>query len=794
MTDSRDDVVFTIDSRLLQELGENLVTRNHVALGELIKNAYDADATEVKIAFDNVRADDTTDSEIIVKDDGVGMSFEEVRDDFMRIATTDKIRNPTTETYGRQKVGDKGIGRFACRRLAHILDLTTTTYLEGEEIYERTSLEIDWRRYEQDQEIEEVAFEPTVDRFESDADIEEGTTIRLQNLQDSWTQRDFNTLRRNVITLTFGTAEGGEKDDPGFEIELDAEEFDMGEGNLSEQIHEASWGCMEGKISSGGEVSLELDAKLIGERSYKFDYDISGLDDTAFKISYVPLNTKDHYRDPQTLSVGQARELADNHGGVRVYKGGFRVFSYGGPENDWLDIDRQRGTHNSRSPSDQFDDLADTLTIQQEWDRALLAGPNNRNLIGRVMIPSNADLRMQSNREGFIDEKLFRELKEILQLSIEWLTLQWSHYKSAKAGEQLKERAEEFEQELAEEDEPDNDESSDTDVEEYVDEHNSEDESEDTSVSETTDTEYATEEETVNKAVDLLEDVADTATETVPKESRDVSDEAVESATKVIRSSLERKEEQIDFFRSAFSVNQVVFSFSHELRGMVNDLETSATGLESIVDELPADQQSAVEETVADLRKMQDRFEDQMELFGIFMETENRKEIEEVKVKDVVDDVIEATEYIADYYGTGLSADVHPLLLTPPMYESELYSIIINLVTNSIKATGAVDGDSRVHIEAKPDDNKVVIQVCDNGVGIPEEKQEEIFEPLVSDPTGVIYDELAQKMPDEISDKVGKGTGLGLNIVQNIAQNHGGDARVIESDEWSTCVEVRLDD
>lgn len=784
MTDSRDDVVFTIDSRLLQELGENLVTRNHVALGELIKNAYDADAAKVTISFQNARSEDTTNSEIIVEDDGVGMSFEEVRDDFMRIATTDKIRNPVTEKYGRQKVGDKGIGRFACRRLAHILDLTTTAYIEDEGVYERTSMEIDWRRYEQDQEIEEVTFEPTVERFDSDADIEEGTTIRLRHLQDSWTQRDFNTLRRNVITLTFGFAEGGEKDDPGFEIELDADEFEKGEGTLSEQVHEASWGCMEGTISSQGDVSLELDAKLIGERSYNLDYDISGLDGTSFKISYVPLDTKEDYRDPNTLSVGQARELADNHGGVRVYKGGFRVFSYGGPENDWLDIDRQRGTHRGRSPSEQFDDLADTLTIQQEWDKALLAGPNNRNLIGRVMIPSDADLTMQSNREGFIDEELFGELKEILQLSIEWLTLQWRHYESAKAGEQLKERAKEFEDELTEGDEPDSNEKSER----------AGDDADDADDPETTETEYVAEEETVDKAMDLLEDVADTATETVPKESRDVSEEAVESATKVIRSSIERKEEQIDFFRSAFSVNQIVFSFSHELRGMVNDLETSATGLESMIDDLPADQQPAVEETIADLRKMQDRFEDQMELFGIFMETENRKEVEEVEVEEVVDDVIDATEYIANYYGTNISADIRPLLLTSPMYESELYSIIVNLVTNSIKATGAVDRDGRVHIEAKPNDGKVLIRVYDNGVGIPEEKQEEVFDPLVSDPTGVIYDELAKEMPDEISDKVGKGTGLGLNIVQNIAQNHGGDARIVDSDEWSTCVEVILDD
>jgi len=47
----------------------------------------------------------------------------------------------------------------------------------------------------------------------------------------------------------------------------------------------------------------------------------------------------------------------------------------------------------------------------------------------------------------------------------------------------------------------------------------------------------------------------------MPEEDKQVSDEAVETATKVIRNSIDRKEQEIDFFRSAFSVNQVVFSF-----------------------------------------------------------------------------------------------------------------------------------------------------------------------------------------------------------------------------------------
>ncbi|WP_455450015.1 ATP-binding protein [Natrinema thermotolerans] len=797
MAGSSEKVSFTIDSRLLEELGENLVTRNHVAVGELIKNAYDADATEVVLEFEDTTADDPSESEIRIRDDGVGMSLVEVRDDFMRIATTDKIQNPKSETYGREKAGSKGIGRFACRRLAHELELTTTAYLEEEDQYERTSMTIDWRRYETDQEIDQVTFEPTVERFSGDEDISTGTVIGLRDLQDTWNQRDFNTLRRNVVTLAVVESQdrGPEYEtDPGFEITFDAPEFDKGEGTLSEQVHEAGWGCLEGELHEDGEVSLSLDAKLIGNRTYSFEHDVGSLSGTSFKISYIPLDTKEHYRDPQTLSITRAREITKEQGGVRVYKGGFRVFSYGGPDDDWLGIDQTRSTHGGRSPDERFEELSDTLEFHTDFEKTLLSLPNNRNLIGRVMISSTADLTMASNREDFLDDELFDQLRDIIFLSIEWMTLQWSHYKAKKAQKELQKETEKFLEETGRgKEQTDSDESSGQLELDDI----SEDESEDTT-KDRTDTESITtdsSEETVDRAIDLLEGVADTATDTVPDEEKQVSDEAVETATKVIRNSIDQKEQEIDFFRSAFSVNQVVFSFSHELRSMTNSLGSSAARIEAVMDELPEDQQSRFSEIVTELRDMQERFEDQMELFGIFMETGTHKEIAPQSVLETVEDVTSAVEYIADYYNVTLSSDIPELLRTPPMYESELYSIVINLVTNSIKAVGTTpDSDNRILVEGRPVDNGVRLRVYDDGVGIPETKEEEAFEPLVSDPAENIYEDLSDQMPPELTEQLGKGTGLGLSIVRNIAEKHNGHAKFVNADEWNTCVEVTLNE
>jgi len=173
-------------------------------------------------------------------------------------------------------------------------------------------------------------------------------------------------------------------------------EFEDGEGSLSEQVHDASWGCLEGTLSENGEVSLSLDAKLIGNRSYSFNHPVDSLAGTEFKISYIPLDTKEHYRDSQTLSLGRAREISEDQSGVRVYKGGFRVFSYGGPDDDWLGIDERRTLNKDRKPDDRFEELSDTLEFHTEFENTLLSLPNNRNLIGRVMISSSAELKMAS--------------------------------------------------------------------------------------------------------------------------------------------------------------------------------------------------------------------------------------------------------------------------------------------------------------------------------------------------------------------------------------------------------------
>ena len=84
---SENTIYFDVDSQLLGELGERLVARNYIALSELIKNSFDADATKVMVTFENVM-DDYYNGRIIVEDNGTGMTFDDVQRYWMKVSHT----------------------------------------------------------------------------------------------------------------------------------------------------------------------------------------------------------------------------------------------------------------------------------------------------------------------------------------------------------------------------------------------------------------------------------------------------------------------------------------------------------------------------------------------------------------------------------------------------------------------------------------------------------------------------------------------------------------------------------
>lgn len=110
-------------ARVLHIFGDELISSKTVAVTELVKNAYDADATRVLVRFQEPL--EIGQGRIEIVDNGHGMFPETILMTWMEPATLFRKRQRRSEQCGRRVLGEKGIGHFAASRLADYLELVT---------------------------------------------------------------------------------------------------------------------------------------------------------------------------------------------------------------------------------------------------------------------------------------------------------------------------------------------------------------------------------------------------------------------------------------------------------------------------------------------------------------------------------------------------------------------------------------------------------------------------------------------------------------------------------------------
>jgi HSP90 family molecular chaperone len=137
---------FSIESRILRELGERLVKQPEVAILELVKNAYDADATICTI-------DHKFPNSLTIEDDGVGMTLDRFCNGWMRIGTSLKESSGKSEKYKRMITGEKGIGRFAVRFLGRKLHLESVAYDRARKLKTLLIAEFDWLKFDEQEDL-----------------------------------------------------------------------------------------------------------------------------------------------------------------------------------------------------------------------------------------------------------------------------------------------------------------------------------------------------------------------------------------------------------------------------------------------------------------------------------------------------------------------------------------------------------------------------------------------------------------------------------------------------------------
>ena len=123
MVSNSDGKAFRPRARILRTLGEELISNETVAVIELVKNAYDADAGYVLIRFEESLSEG--EGVLSIEDNGHGMTLQVVQDAWMEPATNLKKKTKTSKFLSRRLLGEKGVGRFAAARLADELELYT---------------------------------------------------------------------------------------------------------------------------------------------------------------------------------------------------------------------------------------------------------------------------------------------------------------------------------------------------------------------------------------------------------------------------------------------------------------------------------------------------------------------------------------------------------------------------------------------------------------------------------------------------------------------------------------------
>ena len=181
---------FTIDARTVFQIGRESIESITLAVSEVIKNSYDADASFCNVIIDK--------NKVIFHDDGSGMSYENLKENWLRIGTNNKITTPFT-TKGRRKIGEKGIGRFALNRIGNIIEIYTKTSKES------SFLRIDFNDFNNGGDLQDIPIilENTIKTTSNEQLLgSHGTVIVISDLLEEWDESLIEKIQLECSKLT----------------------------------------------------------------------------------------------------------------------------------------------------------------------------------------------------------------------------------------------------------------------------------------------------------------------------------------------------------------------------------------------------------------------------------------------------------------------------------------------------------------------------------------------------------------------------------------------------------------
>lgn len=411
-------------ARIIRTIGDQLISGPEAAVIELVKNAYDADAKSVLIRL-IPPSENSPNGEIAVVDNGHGMTYQDVLSRWFEPATDEKIKR-TRSPGGRRLLGAKGIGRFAASRLGSATTLRCWA-ISGTRL-EETTVQVNWEDFSADKYLDAVDIPVTKKTKAHDSKSVTGVEITIKGLRDVWSKSKLERLIKELRRVASPSLTEGSfvihldvteltKESAGFDgMELLSQlNFDYGAPEAEQKdptaiipfrVYEHADYSLDGAFDQSGMFSgiftnhrgdgvpqtLEVPAPPINP------------DQLTCGPCVVRINVYDRENDAienlfrrmninfDEIGIRAARKILTDNSGIAMFREGFRIRPYGEPENDWLELERQRVQYPSKK-----------LGISQVSGRVDIGSEEESNLIER------------SSREGLEHNGAFDRLIKLIQ-------------------------------------------------------------------------------------------------------------------------------------------------------------------------------------------------------------------------------------------------------------------------------------------------------------------------------------------------------------------------------------------
>jgi hypothetical protein len=435
---------FKADAHLLRVLGEELIATEKIGILELIKNSYDARATYCNIYIEKVAGlmelpqssyafNDYVGPVIVIEDDGIGMDKEVIANGWLRPASTIKtnlkeklkrerqfaiengnigiyeslIASLKNENGGRLPVGEKGVGRFATRRLGRKLLLKTKIKNNDYEYL----LEIDWDKFDHIADdgytnLDSIGVHlsrgnPSRDYGENNC----GTQLIIYGGRPGFELNEKLIRDINLMILQMKSPNQGPNN---FDVTLLCPQLPNLENKLLSEEFEPNF-TLTGLVDEMGKCDFDFafippNSIPLPEQKYSIkDYDLRASqkndwegENNEFRIPqcgqfYINLNV--WYRKRPWIEGPKEslfKKYLEDFGGITIYRDGLNVFSSDvGAKVDWLNLSTRhimRGEHLSYY-----------------------------NIIGSIELDqtSNVNLIDKTNREGMLNNIAFSDLSKL---------------------------------------------------------------------------------------------------------------------------------------------------------------------------------------------------------------------------------------------------------------------------------------------------------------------------------------------------------------------------------------------